>query len=104
MQKLYPEAADTYADLMTKFPNNPYRDQAVQHMYTIANYWLEDTRARMNQEQEVREKRRWFAWNQPVHFFASSKPVFDEEGRAVELLEKVQLHDLTGPLSDQALY
>jgi len=28
--------------LLGKFPNNPFREQAVQHMFTIANYWLED--------------------------------------------------------------
>ena len=44
LQKYYPEAADTYAALLNKFPNNPYREQAVQHMFDIANYWLDDTR------------------------------------------------------------
>jgi TolA-binding protein len=104
LQKRYPEAADTYADLMNKFPNNPYREQAVQHMYTIANYWLEDTRQRMRDEQEVRDGKRWFAWNQIFHPFDETKPVFDEEGRAVELLEKVQLNGLDGPLADKSLF
>ncbi len=104
LQKCYPEAADVYSDLMNKFPNNPYREQAVQHMYTIANYWLEDTRQRMLAEEEARAGKRWMVWHQWVHLFEPTKPVFDEEGRAVELLEKVNLNDLTGPLSDKALY
>jgi outer membrane protein assembly factor BamD (BamD/ComL family) len=104
LQKCYPEAADTYAGLLGKFPNNPYREQAVQHMYTIANYWLEDTRARMLQEQEVRDGKRWFVWNQVCHPLDSTKPFFDEEGRAVDLLEKVQLNDLQSPLADQSLF
>jgi outer membrane protein assembly factor BamD (BamD/ComL family) len=103
LQRNYPEAADVYADLMTKFPQNPFREQAVQHMFDIANYWLEDTRQEMKEAAEVREGKHWFVWHQPVHF-DRTKPVFDEAGRAVELLEKVQLNDITGPLSDKALF
>ncbi len=104
LQKYYPDAADVYSDLMGRFPNNPYREQAVHHMFDIANYWLEDTRDAMAQNSEMREGKRWVAWHNPVHLFDRSKPVFDEQGRAVELLEKVQLGDITGPLSDKALF
>ncbi len=104
MQKCYPDAADVYADLMNKYPNNAYREQALQHMYAIADYWLEDTRARMVVEQQVRDGKRWFVWNPGVHMFDPTRPVFDEEGRAIELLEKVNLNDITGPLADKSLY
>ena len=103
LQRCYPDAADVYSDLLTKFPQNPYRDQAVQHMFDIANYWLEDTRQEMSRANEARDGKRWFVWHHPVHW-DRTKPVFDQSGRAVELLEKVQLNDLTGPLSDKALF
>src|SRR5262249_28467128 len=33
-----------------------------------------------------------------------SKPSFDQEGRALEALERVQTHDPVGPTADQALF
>ncbi len=40
----YPKAGDVYSGLLGKFPNTPYREQCVQHMFDIANFLLEDTR------------------------------------------------------------
>src|SRR5438105_5394475 len=39
----------------------------------------------------------------PVHF-VKHKPFVDEEGRALQALEWVHLNDITGPLSDKALF
>jgi outer membrane protein assembly factor BamD (BamD/ComL family) len=99
----YPKAGDCYAGLLNKFPNTPYREQCVQHMFDIANFWLDETRAEMREEKEKVEGKRWMVW---PHFvsFEKSKPLLDREGRAIELLEKVRLHDLNGPLADQALW
>src|SRR5262249_20674623 len=38
LQGRYPRAADVYADCCSaeKYPNNPFREQAMQHMYDIA--------------------------------------------------------------------
>jgi len=52
LQGHYPKAADTYVDLLNKFDRTQYKEQALQHMYDIANYWLDDTRKQMTQERE----------------------------------------------------
>jgi outer membrane protein assembly factor BamD (BamD/ComL family) len=103
LQNKWPKAADVYADLLNKFPNTAYREQAIRHMYDIANFWLDDTRVEMEQTREKNEGKRWFV---PSHFvnFDGKKPLLDEEGRAIEKLEQVRYNDINGPLADQALF
>jgi outer membrane protein assembly factor BamD (BamD/ComL family) len=103
MQQSYPTAADVYSDLLQKYPHTPYHDQAVQRMFDIANFWLEDTRAEMREEQERRQGKRWFVTPRFVSF-EKSKPLLDREGRAIDLLEKVRMYDIQGPLADHALF
>jgi outer membrane protein assembly factor BamD (BamD/ComL family) len=103
LQGHFPKAADTYVDLLNKFPQNPYREQAVQHMFDIANYWLDDTRAEMREDLEKREGKRWFVWPRFISF-DKTKPLLDREGRAIEKLEQVRYNDVTGPLADTALF
>jgi outer membrane protein assembly factor BamD (BamD/ComL family) len=102
-QAHYPRAADTYARMLNDFPSGAYREQAVQHMFEIANYWLDDTRKEMGEYKEEREGKRWVVWPEFVHF-EKTKPLLDEEGRAVEKLEQVRYNDMTGPLADKALF
>jgi outer membrane protein assembly factor BamD (BamD/ComL family) len=99
----YPKAADVYSSLLSKFPNTSYREQCVQHLYDIANYWLDDTRAEMREDKEKAQGQRWFVWPQWWHM-EKTKPFLDEQGRAIEKLEQVRLHDINGPLADQALF
>lgn len=100
----YPKAADTYNRMLTDFPSGAHREQALQHMYEIANYWLEDTRTEMREEREKKEGKRWIVWpGSPVHL-ETTKPLFDQEGRAVEKLEQVNLNNINGPLADHALF
>lgn len=100
----YPRAADTYAKLFTgDFPAAVYREPALQHMFEIADYWLEDTRVEMEAEREKKEGKRWFVMPAVFHW-ADEKPVIDEEGRALEKLEQVRINDMTGPLADKALF
>jgi len=103
LQGIYPRAADTYNDLLNKFSATPYRDQAVQHMFDIANYWLEDTRKEMQDWEEYKSNKSWFFWPRLANW-DKTKPVLDEQGRAVEKLEQVHLNDIGGPLADQALF
>jgi outer membrane protein assembly factor BamD (BamD/ComL family) len=102
-QARYPKAADTYARMLTDFPSGAYREQAVQHTFEIANYWLDDTRKEMEESKEQREGKRWIVWPEFAHF-AKTKPFLDEEGRALEKLEQVRYNDMTGPLADRALF
>src|SRR5205823_846346 len=83
--------------------HTPHREQATQHMFDIANYWLDDTRQEMRETREKQEGKRWYV---PPHFlsFERSKPLLDREGRAIEKLEQVRYHDINGPLADKALF
>jgi outer membrane protein assembly factor BamD (BamD/ComL family) len=103
LQGRYPKAADTFVDLLNKFPQTPYRDAALQHMFDIANYWLEDTREAMKQDREVAQGKRSVAWPHFFHF-EPSKPILGEEDRALDLLNQVHLHDMNGPLADKAMF
>jgi outer membrane protein assembly factor BamD (BamD/ComL family) len=105
LQGRYPKAADVFADAASseKYPQNPYREQAMQHMYDIANFWLDPTREEMREWRERQEGKRWFVW---PHFLSIEKerPFMDGEGRALEKLEQVRYDDINGPLADRALF
>jgi outer membrane protein assembly factor BamD (BamD/ComL family) len=98
-----PKACDTYHKMLVDFPSGAYRDQAVRRMFDIANYWLDDTRTEMAEYREKREGKRYFVMPAVFHT-ENKKPLFDEEGRAIEALEQVHLNDVTGPLADKALF
>lgn len=103
LQGHYPKAADTYVDLLKKFDRTPYKDAAIQHMFDIANYWLDDSREQMKESREVREGTRLFVTPRFVSF-ERTKPLLDREGRAIEKLEQVRWNDINGPLADRALF
>jgi outer membrane protein assembly factor BamD (BamD/ComL family) len=102
-QSYYPKAADTYAKLLTDFPSGANREQSMQHMFEIANYWLDDTREEMREQREKKEGKRWVVWPHFVQF-DRSKPLLNEEGRAIDTLEQVRYNDMVGPLADKALF
>lgn len=102
-QGRYPKAKDTYNKMLNDFPSGQYREQAVQHMFEIANIWLDDTRVEMAAYKEKEEGKRWVVWPTVFHF-EKHKPFLDEEGRALEALEQVRYNDMTGPFADKALF
>ena len=103
LQGYYPKAADTYVDLLKKFDRTPYKDAAIQHMFDIANYWLDDSREEMKETREFRDGSRFFVVPRFVSF-ERTKPFMDREGRAIEKLEQVRWNDINGPLADRALF
>jgi len=103
-QKKYPKAADVYHKMLVDFPSGAFREQGVQRMFEIANYWLEDTRKEMEEVKEVQDHKRWVVWPEWFHPVDPTKPFFDEEGRAIEKLEQVRYNDMMGPLADKALF
>ncbi|NBS88592.1 outer membrane protein assembly factor BamD [bacterium] len=103
LQGYYPKAADTYVKLLKNFERTAFREQAVQHMYDIANYWLDDTREQMRETKEYRDGKRWFVTPRFLSF-DKTKPLIDREGRAIEKLEQVRWNDISGPLADKALF
>jgi TolA-binding protein len=100
-QRHYPKAADTYNRMLNDFPRGVYREQAVQHMFEIANYWLDDTRKDMKEYKEVKEGKRKHVWPWPICHWERTKPFLDEEGRATEKLEQVNLNSIT--INNEAL-
>src|SRR5262249_1520074 len=98
----YPKACDTYHKMLLDFPSGAFREQAVQRMFDIANYWLEDTRKEMEAYEDKKAGKRWLVVTPVVHF-EKAKPFLDQEGRALEALEHVRNND-TGPLAERALF
>jgi outer membrane protein assembly factor BamD (BamD/ComL family) len=103
LQSRYPKAADTYSKLLKDFSTGQFRDQAEQRLFDIANYWLDDTRGEMDAYREKKEGKRWLVMPASYFHWDKTKPLFDEEGWALQKLEEVQL-DLHGPLADRALF
>jgi TolA-binding protein len=107
LQGYYPSAADVYADLLNKYNHlhTPYREQAVQHLYDIADYWLDETREEMHEKNaEPGKDKKWFAWASRIFHFERTKPFLDVEGRAIQALENVITSEPTGPLAPHALF
>jgi outer membrane protein assembly factor BamD (BamD/ComL family) len=98
-----PKACDTYHKMLIDFPAGTYRDQAVRRMFDIANYWLDDTRTEMAEYREKEEGKRMFVVPAVFHL-EKKKPWVDEEGRALQTLERVHLNDISGPLADKSLF
>jgi tetratricopeptide (TPR) repeat protein len=98
----YPEASDEYRLILLEFPHREHHQAAVQQLFDIANYWLEDTRTEMVDKQGTQAKRSLpFI---PFRHEDRSKPVINQEGRALELLELVGKHDTTGKLAEKAFF
>jgi TolA-binding protein len=126
LQGDYPKAAEVYRELLVQAPAGPHHEMAIQRLYDIANYWLEDTRDRMRVQRDLAvntwiscvEFCPWLAdwlpdlqpvvqrWLRCKHLFHldRTKPFFDEESEAVEMLGCVSAADPDGPLADKALF
>lgn len=100
----YPKAVDTYHRQLLDFPIGAHREDACKRMYAIADYWLEDTRAEMRVEKEKEEGKRSFVMPAAFVHWDKAKPFLDEEGRALEALEQVSIHDPTGPEAPIVLF
>jgi outer membrane protein assembly factor BamD (BamD/ComL family) len=99
----FPRAADTFHRQMLDFPRGAYSQPAAQKMFEIANYWLDDTRTEMDDWRLKAEGKKSIILPAVFHT-EKSKPLLDEEGRAIQLLEHVHTADITGPLADKSLF
>jgi len=102
-QEHWPKACDTYHKMLLDFPSGTYRMQACKRMFDIANFWCDDVRAEQRVKRENADKTFNFHITPVVHF-EKKKPTLDIEGRALQALENVHLHDIGGPLADKALF
>jgi tetratricopeptide (TPR) repeat protein len=102
MRGQYPEAVDTYHKLLMDFPTGAHRREACQRMFEIADYWLDDFRDELAKRADEKGVLRWRpGWPNP---FDRTKPLLDQEGRALEALENLHTQDVTGPTADKALF
>lgn len=98
----YPEAVDTYHKLLLDFPTGAYRRDACTRMFQICDYWLDDFRAELEKRSDEKGVLRWRPrWPNPAD---RTKPGLDQEGRTLEALERVHVHDIMGPTADKALF
>jgi outer membrane protein assembly factor BamD (BamD/ComL family) len=103
-QERYPKASDVYNKLLTDFPSGIHREQAVERKFEIANFWLEDTREEIREYREHRDGKRWLVMPASFVHVEKSKPLLDEEGRALENLDQVTLNDINGRRADEAMF
>lgn len=104
LQGHYRRAGPTYHALVKEHPGGAHHQLAIQRMFEIANYWLDDTRTEM--ENKIANKNATFQVGLPrlpLHF-SRDKPLLDTEGHAIELLEACYLHDPVGPLAERCLF
>lgn len=112
----YPDAQDGYDELMKAHPATKHLEQSVRRLYRIACYWLnspkpaseielasfkeEDGADRLAENPEATIP---FEWHRiRPNLTDKTRPLFDTSGRAVQALRSVTLHDVTGPLADDA--
>src|SRR5262245_14477725 len=121
-QHLYPPAALLYRRSIELGGAKELREQAFRHLYDIASYWLDDTRAQIRRDRQLREQWPDLWWVPPplAEFFDSAqprvlallnllhwdptKPFFNEEGRALELLLDLEARGAPEPGADKALF
>lgn len=102
MRKQLPEAADTYHKVLLDFPTGAYRRDCCGRIFDICDYWLDDFRAEVDARKDEKGVLRWKP-GMP-NPFDRSKPVLDQEGRTLESLQRVHMHDVTGPTADKAIF
>jgi tetratricopeptide (TPR) repeat protein len=98
----YPDAVDTYHKLLIDFPTGAHRRESCTEMYKIAEGWLDDFRAEILRRSNEKGILRWQpSWPNPLD---KTKPLIDQEGRALEAMENIHTQDITGPYADKALF
>ncbi|NOY30461.1 MAG: tetratricopeptide repeat protein [Planctomycetes bacterium] len=86
----YPDAVNSYTELLEKYPNSPHLDKAIRRQFDIAQYW---------------EKHHAFEphWATTPNLLDDSRPFFDTPGRSLKTYENIRLNDPTGPLADDSI-
>jgi len=113
-RKRYSWAQDSYDKLLKKYPTSRYLEESTQRLFSIASIWL-NPNGKTPPEELVRvsaadvdgtnENGIEVPYSLPIvpNLFDRTRPVFDTQGRALQALKSVWLHDPTGPLADDAV-
>ena len=88
--KQYPEAVDSYAQLLEKHPNSAHLDKVIRRQFDVARYW----------EQHHQHQPHWAT---TPNMLDETRPLFDTLGRALRTYDNIRLNDPTGPLADDSI-
>lgn len=85
----YPQASQTYEELVDLFPNTRHMDSVDKRRFAMAQYWVEHHRSNPD-----------FAIKPNIG--VKELPTFDKFGHGVRVFNKIRLDDPTGQLADDA--
>lgn len=115
-EKRYPDAQDSYDELMKKYPSTRHLEQCTKRQFAIAQYWLNSPKPASEVEltaftrdekdlnlQAIPDAKMPFVFPLTPNLTDRSRPMFDTRGRALQALKSVYINDPTGPLADDAL-
>lgn len=97
----YPQAAELYRWVL--MDGGEYRPMAAKRLFDIADYWLDDTRSQLQLRKDWPESWRW-SWVFHVVHLDPHKPLFNEEGQAVRILDEIASLDPDGKYATKALF
>jgi TolA-binding protein len=104
LQKNYRDAMDTYNKLLANFQSSQYQTRVCQGLFEIADHWLEPTRRQMNEYHEQLEGKRYMVTPALYVHWDKDMPMLDAEGHATAILNTIRLHDIKGPMAEEALF
>jgi outer membrane protein assembly factor BamD (BamD/ComL family) len=86
----YPEAYDSYSELLEEYKYTQHLDKVVAHLFAIGHYWEQAHAADPGL---------------PLSFQLtdSTRPKFDTWGQALKAYHSVRMNDPTGPLADDSI-
>jgi outer membrane protein assembly factor BamD (BamD/ComL family) len=103
LQKNFRGAEETYTKLLVAVPHSQYVQRTCKGMFEIAHVWLKPTKDQMDEYQDQIEGKRWFITPASYVHFTREMPFLDAEGRAINVLNTIRLHDINGPMGEKAL-
>lgn len=116
-QRRLTRAQDSYDDLLNRYPSTRHMDRVTKQMFRMARYWLnfpndlgeksQNSEVQLASNEEAAEPESMPQSAGGPGFLPNltdpSRPVFDSDGRGLQALRSIWLHDATGPLADDAL-
>ena len=101
----YVDAVAAYNRMLKDFPAGAFRERATARMYKIAyEQWLEPHVLKEIKANASGQTTEWWTKVPLPNFTDPGLPLFDIEGEALNTLENVSVHDITGPNADKALF
>ena len=96
-----PAAVDTYNRLLQDFPAGLYSEQAATRMYAVAELWMKDSLADIEEKENGGAKVRL---PKMPNFGDRSKPAIDQEGELLKTLENIAVGAPNASVADKAMF